>query len=623
MGDEEDGATQMSQILQAKLSSVRRKHVVVALATGVSAALGVALLALAATMLLDYWLTLSFTWRAAFLAVNVALVVCTLLYAGLGPIVFGPDEDEMALMVEDAHPAFRTRLIASVQLSRPNAVPAGASTSLVRAMIAQAESIARPMDFAGVVKTDRLVRIGAITLLIVVLGLAGFAWGGEASRALLQRAFLADVPIPRATRVLHVTGDLLAARGDAIEILALADGVVPSSDDRQKLYIRTDAGRKTEYTLTRINLDAQKLDQIKQLLAYGTRDPRQTDAIRARLDSLKTDAPIFGVTIDNAQDSFAYTVRLNDGDSERPHKITVLPRPAVTKIQATQVFPAYTGLGAQPRQLGDLTILQGSRLQLSINTNKPLRRSAASPTDLPPNLVHLIGSNKDVPLTLAAGDGKQLTGDIDLPPGTTGFSIDLTDERGLRSKDPAVYRVDLVPDKAPTVRILVPTRKEVLLVREAKHRLVFEAADDYAIGKVTLKYKVDDGAEQGFPLDLKGQTPKSFTGEHPWQIAQVQPPSATRPVLEGSVIEYWIEVEDTRSLPGVANGGPNKGASEHYMIRVGTKEEVRAQLAARLADIGSGLRSATEDQEGLAGRVQTLLLERQEPATTQPVPDRR
>jgi hypothetical protein len=54
------------------------------------------------------------------------------------------------------------------------------------------------------------------------------------------------------------------------------------------------------------------------------------------------------------------------------------------------------------------------------------------------------------------------------------------------------------------------------------------------------------------------------------------------------------------------------------MIRVGTREEVRAQLAARLADVGSGLRAATDDQEGLAGRIQTLLLERQEPNTTQP-----
>jgi hypothetical protein len=618
MGDEEDGAVEVSRILQAKLAAVRRKHVAVAIATGLCAAVGAAILWLAAGMILDWWLTLSTPWRTAFLALNVAVVVCILLYEVLGPIIYGPDQDEFALMVEDAQPAFRTRLIASVQLSREGAIPAGASTSLARAMIAQAESLAGPMDFASVVKTDYLIKIVILSLLILTLGATAFSYGGDTSRALLQRAFLVDVPIPRATRVLHVSGDLLAAKGDSVEILALADGVIPSSEDRQKLYIRTDSGRKTEYTLTRINLDAARIDQIKQALTYGTRDSRETDAIRARLDSLKTDAPIFGVTIDNAQDSFTYTVRLNDGDSHKPHKVTVLPRPAVTKIEARQVYPAYTALGTQPKQLGDLTILQGSRLQLAITVNKPLKR--AGPTELA-NYVHLIGSDKDLPLKLDDADSKQLAGEIDLPPGTTGFSIHLTDEHGLRSKDPAVYRVDLLPDKAPTVRMLLPTRKEVLLVREARHRLIFEATDDYAIGKVTLKYKVDDGPEQGFPLDLQGKTPRSFTGEHYWPIAQVQAPSATRPMLEGSVVEYWIECEDTRNLPGVANGGPNRGSSEHYMIRIGTKEEVRAQLAARLADVGSGLRTATDDQEGLAGRIQTLLLERQgppPPATTQP-----
>ena len=62
----------MSRILQAKLSSVRRKHVVVAIATGVCAAVGAGVLCLAAGMLLDWWLTLSFISRAAILAVTEA-----------------------------------------------------------------------------------------------------------------------------------------------------------------------------------------------------------------------------------------------------------------------------------------------------------------------------------------------------------------------------------------------------------------------------------------------------------------------------------------------------------------------------------------------------------------------
>ena len=86
-------------------------------------------------------------------------------------------------------------------------------------------------------------------------------------------------------------------------------------------------------------------------------------------------------------------------------------------------------------------------------------------------------------------------------------------------------------------------------------------------------------------------------------------------MMEGSVIEYWVEVEDTKDA---ANGGPNKGASEHYMLRVVSEAELREILAIKIADIGSGLRTAVDDQEAAANKVKTILLEKQ--SEPQPVP---
>src|SRR5689334_1312599 len=202
----------MSEIIQTKLSSVRRKQVIVATVTGVAAAVGAFVLLLSLSMLLDFWSSgsgLSFSARAALLAINLAAVAWILLYSVFGPLLYGPDEDEIALMVEDAEPAFRTRLIASMQLSRPQAVPAGASPSLVRAMIAQAESLAGPIDFARVIKTDALLRTVIITLLILIVTAGTFAWGGDVSKTLLSRAFLSNVPVPRKTRVVPITANLL------------------------------------------------------------------------------------------------------------------------------------------------------------------------------------------------------------------------------------------------------------------------------------------------------------------------------------------------------------------------------------------------------------------------------
>lgn len=602
----------MSQILHTKISAVRRKHATVATAVGLTAALGAFVLILAVEMLLDLWVPsgLSFGARAALLAVNVAVVLWVLLYATFGPILYGPDDDEIALLVEDAEPAFRTRLIASIQLARPAGAAAavGASPSLIRAMIAQAESLAGPIDFTRVIKTDRLLRVVVLATLIVLLGGAAFVWGGNVSTELLKRAFLSNVPVPRKTRVVPITDTLLIARGDSVELSALAEGVVPESG---RLSIETESGRKQDFAMARVTLDDARLKQARQTLTEGKRDAGVREKIAAALDP-KSSA-LFAATIDNVQEPFKYTVRLNDGQSQT-FQVNVMPRPAITHVEAKQVYPAYTGRPIEPRPLGDLTLLQGSKLQLAITTNKNLGRDAKAGAT--PNFIHLIGSDKDFPLTVDDKNARLLTGEFPVPAGTTGFSINLTDEFGLKSRDPAIYRIDLLPDKAPVVRILLPTRKEVLLVRDARNQVVFEATDDFAIGEAAIKYKLDEGPERSIPLDLKGQHPRSFRGEHDWKLAEIPSTAATRPMMEGSVIEYWVEVQDTKDA---ANGGPNKGVSEHYMIRVVSEAEKRAEMAARIADIGSGLRTAAEDQEAVANKVGTILLEKK-PASPAPAP---
>ena len=59
-------------------------------------------------------------------------------------------------------------------------------------------------------------------------------------------------------------------------------------------------------------------------------------------------------TVENVQQSFDFTVRLNDGVS-RAHHVEVVPRPTTASIECEQVFPAYTRLPNAKRSLGDLT----------------------------------------------------------------------------------------------------------------------------------------------------------------------------------------------------------------------------------------------------------------------------
>src|SRR5437870_2446059 len=114
--------------------------------------------------------------------------------------------------------------IASVQLGRPGAAAAGASPSIVRAMIVQTEEIAASIIFSDVVKTEPLIKTAAASFLVVVLGAAFFVYGSDVSQDLLSRALLGNVDVPRKTRVEEISKDAVVAIGDAFTIEARARG---------------------------------------------------------------------------------------------------------------------------------------------------------------------------------------------------------------------------------------------------------------------------------------------------------------------------------------------------------------------------------------------------------------
>jgi hypothetical protein len=215
----------------------------------------------------------------------------------------------------------------------------------------------------------------------------------------------------------------------------------------------------------------------------------------------------FGRTLENVQDSFEYRFSLGDGVSDR-FIITAIPRPTVLIIECEQEYPAYTGLKTAKRALGDLTLLAGSVLRLKATATKDLQTAS----------LKLVGVEQEAALTISTNSAREFSGQFTVPAkGLTGFQIQMLDTENMESRDSATYRVDVLPDKAPTVRITYPDRKEELITRQATMLIGFEAADDFEIAKVRLKYKVssiDNGAEKVMELDLEGQRPQRLKRRH-------------------------------------------------------------------------------------------------------------
>jgi hypothetical protein len=534
-----------SDLLADKITALRRRHVSVAATGGLAVLVLVSVELLALAMFLDWWLELPWGLRVISLLAQAAVFAWMLIRMVLAPMLRQPDEDELALMIEKAHPEFRSRLIASMQLVRPGAIPAGASTTLVSALVAETETLARPNDFRRIVATDRLKKFGALAVLVPLLALAGFSQGGETCIELLKRAFLSNVPVPRKTRIEVPDGNRTIGIGDTTRLEAFVSGIIPA---RGKVDVHYRSRRAQEFSLE------QNRDNARN----------------------------FARTLENVQDGFTYQFSLGDGISPT-FEIRAIPRPTVATIECEQVYPAYTGLKTARRNLGDLSLLAGSRLRLQAVATKDIKTSS----------IHLVGVNQEMPLTVAGEPSRELNGEFTVPAkGLTGFQIQMLDTEGLESRDSAIYRVDVVPDKVPLARITYPDRKEELITRHATMLVAFEASDDFEIARVRLKYKVDaidQGAEQAIDLDLEDLHPQRLRRRYEWKIG------AFTPLLsEGSVIEYWLEVQDNNNVTG-----PGIGSSDHQLAKVVSEAEKRADLLNRAGDYLGSIGDVAADQERL------------------------
>src|SRR5262245_16938493 len=212
-----------SPLLHQKIEAVRRKQVGISAGTGLAILICAVVVLLSAQMLLDWWLDLSRAGRAGFLALNCCIFAYISFQYVLTPILKKPDDDAVALMVEKALPEFRSRLIAAMQLARPGGITPGESASLAQAMVEETEGLAKPREFEKIIKPDRFRRMAVLAGGIFVIGLMSLVMGGRSSIDLLKRAFLSDTPVPRKTRVMGITGNLVVGRGDSVTIAAQAN----------------------------------------------------------------------------------------------------------------------------------------------------------------------------------------------------------------------------------------------------------------------------------------------------------------------------------------------------------------------------------------------------------------
>ncbi len=522
--------------LTLRIGAVRQQRSTVWVGGGIARSVTVLLAVLGGEAVLDWLVELP--WLARALALIAAL-------GGAGYFIWRDaarpyrrplSDDAIALLIERALPVFRGRYIAAAQLSREASRPA-----LVRMLVAQTSTMAAAQNFRAVVDTAPMWRALKIAA-AVLAACAGLAWVGHGTTPiLLERAFLFNTPLPRKTKLLKITGDRKLGAGEDVRIDVTAGGVIPAR------------GR------------------VNATLPGGLERTFPLEAVAG--------APgHFSALIRSPQDAFTYKVNLGDATSALYH-VEVFARPSVADISCEQIYPPYVKLPPVRRTVGDLSLLAGSRLNLSIKASMKVREGS----------LRLAGINREIPLQIDPKDATRLHGQIEIPTkDLTGFSVYLVNPEGVDSGQAATYRIDITPDQPPAVKVTFPTRPDELATPQATLRVAFEARDDFGVAQVVLHYRADQQPEKAIPFDLGGRGDRVVVRKFDWKLSSLDP----KPVV-GSSIEYWITAEDTNNITG-----PGIGSSDHFGVKIVNAEDKRLDLANRFRDsIGDVNQIAGSEEE--------------------------
>ncbi len=535
-----------STILTAKLAGVRGKRLALALGTGVAWLLVAAVTLLSAGMIADWKWDFSHGIRQALLALDALVLLIIAARHIAHPLLNQADDETVALEVEHARPEFRSRLIASTQLTG-DALPAGTSKGFVAALVKQTETMARSINFNSIVPSEAFAVAAVMALLLGGLGGLAFNRYQPDTGVLLGRAFLSNEAVPRFTHIqsVRVNPQTTIARGDDVEILVTLNSISRVSPESADIYIQYDnSDRSVKYT--------------------AAREPAAHPAE-------------YRLKLENVRESFRVDVRAHDARAEE--RVTVVSRPAVQAIEFRQHYPSYTGLPSQDRRRGDLVLLVGGKLQIKMEANKPVVGGHVT-------VFYSTGKTGEYPLGKTGSDHELRitvpTRELDI----TGFSVKLVDQYGFDSRDEAVYRVAMMPDKPPVVRVLRPVRKEEKVTQRARLPIMVSVKDDYGVAQLALKYTDATGRVRSILLQPEKKLGRQARVAYEWQIVDLKPHA-------GEQMEYWIEATDACA--------PRAGVSQSrtLLASVVTDDEKRQDLQNRATDSITGVNETAEDQEKL------------------------
>ena len=540
------------RVLRNKLARTRFSILAVELARRLTVTFSFLITLLTSLLFLDLLADLKIETRSLLLFSIITLTAILIIWSLFSLITKWKNDETLALEIERKNKDFDSRLISSIQFAKRKAkFPENAPMSMVHNMILETKDVSKKFNFLKVVNPKALTRA---TLIFFVIIITSGIWAYSEKDnipILVKRALGEQIEIPRDTIIVEEPNILRVGIGDNIQMT--------------------------------FKVKSKKTSELKANLNVDYNSGRK---ITVPLERTENEPDTYIGTIEDVPESFSFDAQIDDAKT-KTSSVTAIERPTIKNISATQVYPEFTKQIPTNHVPGDFTFFPGSEVTINIESSK----------ELDSGNLKFLGLDNQMPLSVNEANKKEGVAKIKIPSQSlSGFSVSLTDSEEMDSKNNAIYKISLLTDLPPEIRITYPKRSEELVTRKATLLIKYEATDRFGVNSINLKYKREENEIVTIPLMKEETAKKQISDSYEWNLGSLK-----TGLSEGDQIEYWLEASD-QNISGL-----NISSSDKLSLKVVTPEEKRADLLGRTSDALGSVDEATNDQENLNKDLESII----------------
>ncbi len=532
--------------LERRLNSLRQTIRRTTFIGGVALTVRLLCICLAVAFLIDTFWEAPRLVRVGLLAATGAALAVIFAVRVLKPSLRRIEHDELAALVESAHPEMQERLLSSLELARSGDSDAVKGSSLMREQLLRETARAtRDLEFDEVVDSSSAVRQTIIACGAFLLVLSPFLVLQEGYGNLWARFFNPWGNYARGTTLtLEVLpGDAVVPRGEDFAVSALPHFRFGKS--------KAMTGGRVAWTDDDGECEFRELKPVPDQPAYAAVIPQISRGLRYRVES--------------------------DQGASREYRVEVVERPTITGLTVDVQPPAYCGRAAQRIDglVGETTVFERSRLKFMATFNKPVaevrwlwlddvrHKYDGKPLEATgrdrlksASMPGLAFAREDAQLMTVDASGLSATWELTADR-EGAFEIVLLDEAGIQNRSEPGRSFRILRDGAPVVAW---ADNETHPTARPDDVVAFEvtAADDIGLGALELHFAVLPHRTQASVLKtdaalLGGQ---EFSNRFPIDLRKLTAP-------EGTLIAVKARAADERPVPG-----PNEAWTSERVIAI-------------------------------------------------------